>query len=48
MLKKDLYLPDFFSKQLRHHIGKLFFSLPNSSTLKNLLTTKFNLLNEIN
>ena len=38
----------FFSKQVGHHIGKFVFFLPISNTLKNLLTSKDNLLNEIN
>ena len=46
--KEDVYLPDFFSKQLGHHIGKFLFSLPNSSTLKSLLAPLGNLSNEIN
>ena len=46
--KKDVHLPDIFSKQLGHHIGKFVFSLPNSSAFINLLTPKGNLLNEIN
>ena len=44
----DVYLPDFFSKQVGNHIGKFVFFLPISNTLKNLLTSKDNLLNEIN
>ena len=38
--KEDVYLSDFFPKQLGNHIGKFFFSLPNSNTLKNFLTPK--------
>ena len=41
-VQKDAYLSDFLSKQLVHHIGKFAFSLPNSSTLKNLLAPKDN------
>ena len=46
--KKDVYLPDFFFKQLGHHIGTFVFSLPNSSNFKNLLTPKDSLINKIN
>ena len=42
--KEDVYLPDFFAKQLGNHIGKIVFSLPNSNTLKKLLTPKGHLL----
>lgn len=39
--KENVYLSDFPSKQLQHPAKKFVSSLPNSSSLKNLLAPKF-------
>ena len=44
--KEDVYLPEFYSYDLTHHVGGFIFTLLKGNHLQNFLTPKDNLINE--
>ena len=44
--KEDVYLPEFYSYDLTHHVGGFIFILLKGNHLQNFLTPKNNLINE--